>query len=98
VTYVHKKVPLNEGDTVVIDSSLPCRAYLMHECDYDSFLKNQGFRYADCSDTVMFDLNLSTTKLHVSHGGVWDMLLVFETRGEKFRYSVDILPEVNHHP
>jgi hypothetical protein len=29
---------------------------------------------------------------------VWDMLLVFETRGEKFRYSVDILPEVNHHP
>jgi hypothetical protein len=96
MTYIHQRVPLNDGDTVIIDSSHCCRAYLMHKWDYDSFLENKGFSYADRSDTAAFDLDLTTAKLHVSRGGVWDMIIVFETHAkENVRYSVDVLHELS---
>ena len=96
MTYVHQKINLNTGDTVIIDSSHSCRAYLMHEWEYNLFLENKDFRYADRSDTARNYYESTTAKLHVSCGGTWDMLLLFDTFDkEKFRYTVDVLPELS---
>lgn len=97
MTYIHQRVPLTDNDTVIIQSSHCCKAYLIHEWDYKSFIENKELKYAARSDTAEFNLNLTIAKVHVSHGGVWDMLIVFDTRGrdkENIRYSVDLMPHL----
>jgi hypothetical protein len=80
VTYTHEKIQLNDGDTIVIDSSHNCHACLLRDKAYELFLRRKTFKYEYRSDTAMYALNLPKAKLHVSRGGFWHMLLIFTAK------------------
>jgi hypothetical protein len=82
---VNQKIYLNTGDTIVIESTHQCCAFLLCDADYASFLAGREFVHSGFSGPIRD----TPIKLCAPCAGMWNVLLMFDDNNDDINYSLN---------
>ncbi len=82
----HQKIHLNTGDTVVIESTHPCCAFLLCDADHASFLAGREFVHSGFTGHI----RNTPIQLHAPCSGMWNVLLMFDEDNDDIKYSLSV--------
>lgn len=88
MNFLHKRMHLNTGDTVVVDCSHQCNVLLMTDSNFNNYRSRRGFHHHGGGG---FFKKLPA-HLHVPHSGYW--VVTIDTGGGPFsvRCSINVIP------
>ncbi|WP_350142814.1 DUF1883 domain-containing protein [Klebsiella michiganensis] len=87
MTYTHQKIHLNTGDTVVIQSTHQCCAFLLCDADHASFLSGCEFAHSGFSGPI----RSTPIQLRAPCTGMWNILLMFDNDQNDIKYSLSVV-------
>ena len=89
--FIHQREQLNEGDQIVIESSLPCNIRLMNDANFRAFKNGARHNY------IGGHFDRFPAKIRVPGDGFWNITLdtvtrrpISVTRKPKLEYSIRI--------
>lgn len=87
--HIHQKIHLNTNDTVTIESTHQCCAFLLCDADHASFLTGQEFVHSGFSGPIQ----APPIKLRAPCSGMWNILLMLDDDNDDnddIKYSLSV--------
>jgi hypothetical protein len=90
--YIHQKMHLTAGDTVIINSTHACKAYLMADWDFDLFKQGGELSFADSSEFLAPAPEFAPVALLSPETNIWHIVILFDADNEIIKYSLTVEP------
>lgn len=84
--HTNQKIHLNTGDTVVIESTHQCCAFLLCDADCVLYLSGQKFTHSGFSGPIQ----TTPVKLYAPCTEMWNILLMFDDDDNDIKYSISV--------
>ncbi|MFX2554596.1 DUF1883 domain-containing protein [Enterobacter roggenkampii] len=88
MSFLHKRMHLNAGDTVVVQCSHQCNILLMTDSNFNNYRSGRGFQHHGGGG---FFRQLPA-RLYVPHSGYWNVTLDLGGGAASIRHSISIIP------
>ncbi|EEW0731781.1 DUF1883 domain-containing protein [Escherichia coli] len=86
--FLHKRMYLNAGDTVVVDCSHQCNILLMTDTNFNNYRNARSFHHHGGGG---FFQRLPA-HLHVPHSGYWNITIDLGGGSAAIRHSISVIP------
>ncbi|HAT3656900.1 TPA: DUF1883 domain-containing protein [Citrobacter freundii] len=86
--FLHKRMHLNAGDTVVVQCSHQCNVLLMTDSNFNSYKRGAGFQHHGGGG---FFTHLPA-RLVVPSSGTWNVTIDLGGGSANIRHSISIIP------
>ncbi len=86
MSFLHKRMQLNQGDTVVVDCSHQCNIMIMTDSNFSNYKRGNGFQYYGGHYSRL------PAQILVPNNGAWNIVLDLGGGSASIRHSISIIP------
>lgn len=88
MNFLHTRMHLNAGDTLVVDCSHQCNVLLMTDSNFNNYRSRRGFQHHGGGGFF----EKLPAHLHVPHSGYWNVTLDIGGGSASVRHSITVIP------
>lgn len=86
MSFLHKRLHLNQGDVVVVNCSHQCNVMLLTDVNFNNYRRGARFEYRGGFFKML------PAKIAAPHGGEWNIVLDLGGRSASVRHSISVIP------